>query len=131
MGDEEARAVYRKIDFDRLLQKCYIVDFLSKKRKVNEGEVQQYYIEKSHQPIIQPHEFDVVQAEFARRKGMDLHYSGGGVFSPGWSATTAASTTAPRSGTPTASTASAALASCSFCEEGKQLEEKRRTVKRV
>ncbi len=63
-----------------LLQKCYTVDFLSKKRKVNEGEVQQYWIEQSHQPIIQPHEFDVVQAEFARRKGMGLHYSGGGVF---------------------------------------------------
>ena len=64
-----------------LLQKCYTIDFLSKKRKVNEGEVQQYWIERSHQPIIQPHEFDVVQAEFARRKGMGLHYSGGGVFS--------------------------------------------------
>ena len=64
-----------------LLQKCYTIDFLNKKRKVNDGEVQQYYIEKSHQPIIQPHEFDVVQAEFARRKGMGLHYSGGGVFS--------------------------------------------------
>ena len=64
-----------------ITQKCYTIDFLNKKRKVNEGEVQQYYIEKSHQPIIQPHEFDVVQAEFARRKGMGLHYSGGGVFS--------------------------------------------------
>ena len=63
-----------------ITQKCYTVDFLSKKRKVNEGEVQQYWIEQSHQPIIQPHEFDVVQAEFARRKGMGLHYSGGGVF---------------------------------------------------
>ena len=64
-----------------LLQKCFTVDFLNKKRKVNEGEVPQYYIEKSHQPIIDPQEFDLVQAEFARRKGLGLHYSGGSVFS--------------------------------------------------
>lgn len=63
-----------------LLQKCFTVDFLNKKRKINEGEVPQYYIEKSHQPIIDPKEFDLVQAEFARRKGLGLHYSGGSVF---------------------------------------------------
>lgn len=63
-----------------LLQKCFTVDFLNKKRKVNEGEVPQYYIEKSHQPIIDPQEFDLVQAEFARRKGLGLHYSGSSVF---------------------------------------------------
>lgn len=63
-----------------LLQKCFTVDFLNKKRKVNEGEVPQYYIEKSHQPIIDPQEFDLVQAEFARRKELGLHYSGSSVF---------------------------------------------------
>ena len=63
-----------------LLQKCFTVDFLNKRRKVNEGEVPQYYIEKSHQPIIDPQEFDLVQAEFARRKGLGLHYSGSSVF---------------------------------------------------
>ena len=31
--------------------------------KVNEGEVPQYYIEQSHQPIIDPEEFDKVQAQ--------------------------------------------------------------------
>ena len=48
--------------------------------KVNEGEVLQYYIEESHQPIIDPAEFDKVQAEFARRKGLGHRYSGGGIF---------------------------------------------------
>jgi DNA invertase Pin-like site-specific DNA recombinase len=63
-----------------LLQKCFTVDFLTKKRKVNEGEVPQYYIEHSHQPIIDPLEFDLVQAEFARRKELGLRYSGCGAF---------------------------------------------------
>ena len=34
-----------------LLQKCFTVDFLTKKKKVNEGEVPQYYVEHSHEPI--------------------------------------------------------------------------------
>ncbi len=63
-----------------LLQKKFTVDFLDKKMKVNEGEVPQYYIEQSHQPIISPDEFDMVQAEFARRKSLGRHYSGSGVF---------------------------------------------------
>ena len=41
-----------------LLQKKFTIDFLDKKMKVNEGEVPQYYIEQSHQPIIDPEEFD-------------------------------------------------------------------------
>ena len=44
-----------------LLQKCFTVDFLTKKRKVNEGEVPQYYVKHSHEPIITPEEFDKVQ----------------------------------------------------------------------
>ena len=44
-----------------LLQKFFTVDFLTKKRKVNEGEVPQYYVEHSHEPIITPEEFDKVQ----------------------------------------------------------------------
>lgn len=63
-----------------LLQKKFTVDFLEKKMKVNEGEVPQYYIEESHQPIIDPAEFDKVQAEFARRKGLGHRYSGGSIF---------------------------------------------------
>ena len=40
-----------------LLQKKFTVDFLTKKQKVNEGEVPQYFIEDSHPPIIDPQEF--------------------------------------------------------------------------
>ena len=50
-----------------ILQKSFTTDFLTKKKKKNEGEVPQYYIEHSHEPIIDPKEFDEVQAEIARR----------------------------------------------------------------
>lgn len=37
---------------DALLQKTYTVDFLSKKRAYNNGQVPQYYVEDSHPAII-------------------------------------------------------------------------------
>ena len=64
-----------------LLQKCFTVDFLTKKKKVNEGEVPQYYVEHSHEPIITPEEFDKVQTEFERRKRISRQYSGKSTFS--------------------------------------------------
>ena len=64
-----------------LLQKCFTVDFLTKKQKVNEGEVPQYYVEHSHEPIITPEEFDKVQTELARRKQISRQYSGKSIFS--------------------------------------------------
>ncbi len=63
-----------------LLQKSFTVCFLSKKMKVNEGEVPQFWVEHSHEPIIDPEEFERVQAEFARRKAMGRNYSANGVF---------------------------------------------------
>lgn len=43
--------------------------------KVNEGEVQQYYVEDSHPAIINPDEFDLVQAEYTRRASLTTDYS--------------------------------------------------------
>ena len=63
-----------------LLQKCFTVDFLTKKQKVNEGEVPQYYVEHSHEPIIAPEDFDKVQNEFVRRKQLGRQYSGKSIF---------------------------------------------------
>lgn len=51
-----------------LLQKTFTVDFLQKKKKINEGEVPQYYVEHSHEAIIDPEEWERVQLELARRK---------------------------------------------------------------
>lgn len=64
-----------------LLQKCFTVDFISKTRKVNEGEIPQYYIEHSHEPIIDPEEWDAVQDELKRRKEIGRSYSGKSVLS--------------------------------------------------
>ena len=50
-----------------LLQKSFTVDFLQKKIKPNEGEVPQYYVAESHPPIIDPQEWQKVQAEISRR----------------------------------------------------------------
>lgn len=53
---------------DALLQKVFTVDYLTKRKKKNNGEVTRYYVEGSHEPIIPPKVFDEVQAEFERRK---------------------------------------------------------------
>jgi site-specific DNA recombinase len=50
---------------DALLQKCFTVDYLTKKQKKNEGEIPQYYVEGNHEAIIPPEKFDMVQREMA------------------------------------------------------------------
>jgi len=53
---------------DALLQKTFCVDFLTKKMKRNEGELPQYYVERSHPAIVSPEVFDEVQQELKRRR---------------------------------------------------------------
>lgn len=53
---------------DALLQKTYTVDFLTKKRVENNGEVPQYYVEESHPAIIDKDIWEAVQLEVERRK---------------------------------------------------------------
>src|SRR5690554_5238973 len=65
---------------DALLQKTFTVDFLDKKIKKNEGEVPQYYVENSHPAIIDPIEWELVQAEFARRVELGRTYSSKSIF---------------------------------------------------
>jgi len=64
-----------------LIQKKFTVDFLTKKMKVNEGEIPQYYIEHDHEPIIPPDEWEKVQKELVRRKSTGRSYSGNSIFS--------------------------------------------------
>ena len=52
------------------------MDFLTKKTKVNEGEVPMYYVEDSHPAIIEPDIWDFVQIEMARRQELGKAYSG-------------------------------------------------------
>ncbi len=46
---------------DALLQKTYTTDFLTKKKKMNNGEVPQYYVKINHEEIIDENTFDMVQ----------------------------------------------------------------------
>lgn len=64
-----------------LLQKGYTVDFLTKKRKVNEGEVQQFYVEDSHPAIVSPQVYDLVQHELKRRKEVKGYITSGNPLS--------------------------------------------------
>ncbi len=61
---------------DALLQKTYTVDYLTKKTKVNEGEIPQYYVEGDHEAIIDPAVFDRVQIELERRCSGKNRHSG-------------------------------------------------------
>lgn len=47
----------------------------------NHGELPQYFVEHSHEAIIDPEEFELVQAEIERRKGLGKEYSGSSIFS--------------------------------------------------
>ena len=53
---------------DALLQKTFTVDFLPKKRVQNDGQVNQYYVENSHEAIIDKDTWELVQLELTRRK---------------------------------------------------------------
>ena len=53
---------------DALLQKTYTVNFLTKKRVKNNGQVPQYYVEESHPAIIEKEMWEAVQLEMERRK---------------------------------------------------------------
>ncbi|TKD53543.1 recombinase family protein [Streptococcus mitis] len=53
---------------DAFLQKTYTVDFLKKKRIDNDRQVNQYYIEQNHEPILDREKWEIVQLEIARRK---------------------------------------------------------------
>ena len=66
---------------DALLQKCYTVDFLTKKRKKNEGEVPQYYVKNSHEGIISPEVYDLTQVELKNRKMSSRTFSSARPFS--------------------------------------------------
>ncbi|MEA5016951.1 MAG: recombinase family protein [Candidatus Limiplasma sp.] len=53
---------------EALLQKTFVTDFLTKKSKVNNGEVPQYHVQNSHPAIVSREVHDLVQEELRRRK---------------------------------------------------------------
>lgn len=66
---------------EAILKKGFTVDFLTKKKKKNEGEIPQYYVENSHPAIIAPETHDLVQVELKKRKCNGQHQSGLACFS--------------------------------------------------
>jgi len=52
---------------DALLQKSFTTDFLTKKSKINEGELPQYYVENSHPGVVSHEVHELVQYELRRR----------------------------------------------------------------
>lgn len=68
--DSNIKAVLTNVTYtgNMLLQKEFISDPISKQRKKNRGELPQYYVEDTHEPIIDKATFDYVQEEMARRR---------------------------------------------------------------
>ena len=66
---------------DALLQKSYTVDFLTKKKKMNEGEIPQYYVRDNPEAIRPPEPFEMVQALMATRKKGKNRLSSVSIFS--------------------------------------------------
>jgi hypothetical protein len=66
---------------DALLQKSYTTDFLTKKTKINEGEIPQYYVEHNHEAIIDSDIFEMVQREILKRGKGKKYHSGVHAFS--------------------------------------------------
>jgi len=66
---------------DALLQKVYTTDFLTKKKKKNNGEVPQYYVKDDHEAIIEPEIFDLVQKQMLLRTKEEKRTSTVSIFS--------------------------------------------------
>ncbi len=60
---------------DVLLQKWYTADYLNGITLRNDGEVESYYIEGNHEPIIDPVRWEVTQLELARREAYREKYA--------------------------------------------------------
>jgi len=68
--DSSVKKILTNITYtgNMLLMKEYTADPISHKRKINRGELQQYFVENTHEPIIDMETFQYVQAEMARRR---------------------------------------------------------------
>lgn len=66
---------------DALLQKSYTVDFLTKEKKANDGEIPQYYVKGNHEAIIEPEVWDMVQNVMALRTADQKRQSNASLFS--------------------------------------------------
>lgn len=52
---------------DMCLQKSFVIDHITKRRKLNNGQLAKYYVEDHHEAIIDKETFEAVKTEMARR----------------------------------------------------------------
>lgn len=69
-GNTSIRQILGNITYtgNLLFQKEYVVDPISKKSRINRGELPQYFVENTHEAIIPMEVYQAVQAEKARRR---------------------------------------------------------------
>lgn len=58
------------------LQKYYIENHITHKKRKNRGELPQYFVENSHEAIIEPEVFERVQQEIKRRRELGIFAAG-------------------------------------------------------
>lgn len=71
-ADSSIKEVLTNITYtgNLLFQKEFTVDPFSQKRRVNRGDLPQYFVEDAHEAIISKEVFDYVQSEMARRRDL-------------------------------------------------------------
>lgn len=65
---------------DVIFQKTFVEDYLTSKRKVNNGEQAKYTIHNNHDPIISKDIYNKVKKEFERRSRFEIDDNGNKVF---------------------------------------------------
>ena len=80
-GTIESILTNEKYCGDAILQKTFTPDYLTGIKKVNEGELAQYHHTGTHEGIVAPSTFEMVQSEIERRKVLGRRYSGKDPFS--------------------------------------------------
>ena len=72
--DSNVRSILTNITYtgNLLLQKSYMLDSFPKKKKENHGELSQYYVENTHEALIDMKTYQYVQNEIARRKALGV-----------------------------------------------------------
>ena len=73
-GNTSIRQILRNITYtgNLLFQKEYTVDPISKKSRINRGELPQFWVENTHEAIIDMDTYNAVQAEVARRRELGV-----------------------------------------------------------
>ena len=73
-GNTSIRQILRNITYtgNLLFQKEYTVDPISKKSRINRGELPQFFVENTHEAIIPMETYQAVQNEVARRRELGV-----------------------------------------------------------